>query len=129
MLEPSEVIDLFFNHLKTTSVKAGEVIFREGEKGETMFALMEGEIALKVEDKTLETIQKHDIFGEGALVQDNHLRYTSAIALTDCQLAELNRERFMFLIQETPLFALEVIRSLSSRTRNLKHRLKQYIHS
>lgn len=129
MLEPSEVIDLFFNHLKTTSVKAGEVIFREGEKGETMFALMEGEIALKVEDKTLETIQKHDIFGEGALVQDNHLRYTSAIALTDCQLVELNRERFMFLIQETPLFALEVIRSLSSRTRNLKHRLKQYIHS
>lgn len=127
MLEPSEVIDLFFNHLKTTSVKAGEVIFREGEKGETMFALMEGEIALKVEDKTIETIQKHDIFGEGALVQDNHLRYTSAIALTDCQLVELNRERFMFLIQETPLFALEVIRSLSSRTRNLKDTLKQYL--
>lgn len=127
MLEPSDVIDLFFNHLKTHQVKAGDVIFTQGEKGEIMFALMKGEVELKMEDKVLETIHQHDIFGEGALVQTDHLRYTTAVAKTDCQLAELNRERFMFLIQETPLFALEVIRSLSSRTRRLKVNLSQHL--
>ena len=126
MLEPSDVIDLFFNHLKTTTVKAGEVIFTRGEKGKVMFALMEGEVELKMGDKVVETINKHDIFGQGALVQPEHIRCTTAIAKTDCQLAELNQERFMFLIQETPLFALEVVRSFSSRLRKLKHLIKDY---
>lgn len=120
MLEPSEVIDLFFEHLKTRTVAAGEVIFKEGEKGDIMFALMEGEVELKVNGKIVETIHKHDVFGEGALVQLDHSRTTTAIAITECHIAELNNERFLFLVQETPLFALEIIRSLSTRLRTLK---------
>jgi CRP-like cAMP-binding protein len=121
MLEPSDVIDLFFNHLKTKTVKAGEVIFSRGEKGELMFALMEGEVELKIGDRVVETINQHDIFGEGALVQPDHSRCTTAVAKTDCKLAALNQERFMFLLQETPLFAIEVVRSFSSRLRKLKN--------
>jgi CRP-like cAMP-binding protein len=49
------------------------------------------------------------------LVQLNHTRFTTAIAKTDSQIAELNREKFLFLLQETPLFALDIVRSLSSR--------------
>lgn len=122
MLEPSEVIDLFFNHLKTNSVSAGDVIFRAGEKGEKMFALMKGEVELWLNDQVVETIHEHDVFGEGALVQLEHARMTTAIAKTDCQLAELNRERFLFLLQETPLFALEIVKSLSSRLRKIKQK-------
>lgn len=124
MLEPSDVIDLFFNHLKTNTVKAGEVIFSRGETGEVMFALMEGEVELKIGDKVVETINQHDIFGEGALVQPDHSRCTTAVAKTDCKLAVLNKERFMFLLQETPLFAIEVVRSFSSRLRKLKHSIQ-----
>ncbi len=124
MLEPTDVIDLFFNHLKTATFKAGEIIFTEGEKGEVMFALMEGQVELKIGDKVVETIEKHDIFGQGALVQTEHLRCTTAVAKTDCQIAQLNRERFMFLLQETPLFGLEVVRSFSTRLRKLKKLIK-----
>lgn len=123
MLELSDVIDLFFNHLKTHDFSAGEVIFKEGEKGDTMFALMKGEVELWRNGKVIETIEVHDVFGEGALVQLNHYRRTSAIAKTDCTLAELNKERFLFLLQETPLFALEIVRSLSSRLRKLKQKM------
>lgn len=122
MLEPSDVIDLFFNHLKTYHVSAGDVIFKSGEKGEKMFALMKGEVELWLNDQVVETIHEHDVFGEGALVQLEHNRITTAIAKTDCQLAELNRERFLFLLQETPLFALEIVRSLSSRLRKIKQK-------
>jgi CRP-like cAMP-binding protein len=123
MLEPSDVIDLFFNHLKTNSVSAGDVIFKAGEKGEKMFALMKGEVELWLNDQVVETIHEHDVFGEGALVQLEHIRVTTAIAKTDCQLAELNRERFLFLLQETPLFALEIVRSLSTRLRKVKQKI------
>ncbi|BAQ62690.1 cAMP-binding proteins - catabolite gene activator and regulatory subunit of cAMP-dependent protein kinases [Geminocystis sp. NIES-3708] len=67
----------------------------------------------------METIHEHDVFGEGALVQLDHTRFTTAMAKTDYQLAELNRERFLFLLQEIPLFALKIVRSLSSRLHNL----------
>ncbi len=124
MLEPSDVIDLFFNHLKTKTVKAGEVIFTEGDKGEITYALMSGEVELSKNGKVMETIEKHDIFGQGALVQPDHSRCTTATAKTDCEIAEINKERFLFLLQETPLFGLEVVRSLSTRLRKLKHSLK-----
>lgn len=123
MLEPSEVIDLFFNHLKTQDVKAGEVIFKQGDTGEKMFALMKGEVELWLNNQVVEVINEHDVFGEGALVQLNHLRMTTAMAKTDCQLVELNKERFLFLLQETPLFALEIVRSLSSRLRKVKQKI------
>ncbi len=123
MLEPGDVIDLFFNHIKTRTVSLGEVIFNEGEKGEVMYALIKGTVDLKVDEKVVETIYEHDVFGEGALVQLDHSRSSTAIARTECQIGELNKERFLFLVQETPIFALEVIRSLSTRLRKLKHQL------
>jgi CRP-like cAMP-binding protein len=123
MLEPSDVIDLFFNHLKTHDFSKGEVIFQEGEKGDKMFALMKGEVELWRNGKIVEIIELHDVFGEGVLVQPEQNRYTTAIAKTDCKLAELNKERFLFLLQETPLFALEIVRSLSSRLRKLKQKM------
>lgn len=123
MLEPSDVVKLFFNHLKTHDFSAGEVIFTEGEKGNKMFALMEGEVELWRNGKVVELIEVHDVFGEGALVQQEHNRCTSAIAKTNCKLAELDKERFLFLLQETPLFALEIVRSLSSRLRKLKQKM------
>lgn len=84
---------------------------------------MEGEVELRKGDQLLETINEHDVFGEGALVQPEHTRGTTAIALTECKIAELNRERFLFLLQETPLFSLEIVRSLSSRLRKVKQKL------
>ncbi len=123
MLEPSDVIDLFFNHLPTKTINAGEIIFLEGDKGETMFAVMIGEIELSKNGCVLETIREHDVFGEGAFVQAGKDRCTTARAKTECKLVELDREKFLFLVQETPLFALEIIRSLSSRLRTIKQQL------
>ena len=39
---------------------------------------------------------------------------------TDCKLAFLDRKHFLFAVQQTPMFALEVMRSYSDRHRRLK---------
>ena len=118
-------MDLIMNTItifqkRLIKVVAGEVIFRQGEHGEEMYGLLSGEVALKVDDQVKETIKAGDVFGEGAIAQPKHTRASTAIATTDCEIATLDRERFLFAIQETPLFALEVIKSLSDRLRALK---------
>ncbi|MBR8827601.1 MAG: cyclic nucleotide-binding domain-containing protein [Gomphosphaeria aponina SAG 52.96 = DSM 107014] len=121
MLQPVETIKLFQkNDEGPKKFTAGEVIFEEGAKGEVMYGIIEGEVEMFVHGKLVETIQPGDVFGEGAIVHLDHKRTSKAVAKTDCILACLNKERFLFAVENTPLFALEVMRSYSDRFRRLK---------
>jgi CRP/FNR family cyclic AMP-dependent transcriptional regulator len=121
MLKPTKTIELFLNQLEQKKVNAGETIFKEGDPGKVMYGLVDGEVEIIVNSKVVETISSGDVFGEGALVHTEHKRYSTAKAKTDCHLVLLDLEKFLFLIQETPIFALEVIRSYSERLIRLKH--------
>lgn len=46
------------------------------------------------------------------------------IAKTDCTLITADQEHFMFAVQQTPMFALEVLKSYSDRFRRVKERLQ-----
>lgn len=120
MLEPTQVIELFMTAPHILDIKAGETIFDVGTIGGVMYGVIEGEVEIHVNEKLFETIRHGDVFGEGALVQIPPVRASTAVAKTDCKLATLDKAHFMFLVQETPLFALEVIRSLSTRLRAAK---------
>lgn len=121
LLQPTQVIESVIGEIDQKKVKAGEIIFSEGESGEFMYGLIEGEIEVIVNDKVVEVITPGDVFGIGALVHPNHQRASTTKAKTDCTLISINRERFLFLTQETPVFALEVMRSYSDRLIKLKH--------
>ena len=121
MLEPAKTVQLFQKQsVSPKQFKVGEVIFQEGELGEYMYGILEGEVNLMIKGKLVETIKKGDIFGEGALVHKNGTRVSTAVAKTNCTLAFLDQKHFLFAIQETPMFALEVMRSFSDRLRHLK---------
>lgn len=123
MLNPAHAIALFAKAPDVHSYKAGDVIFEIGAVGQVMYGVIEGEVDMLVNGKVFETIQAGDVFGEGALVQDPPLRASTAVAKTDCKLAAVDQTHFKFLVQETPLFALEVIRSMSTRLRAAKANL------
>ena len=120
MLEPAQVIELFAQSPDIKTIQAGTVIFTVGDLGDVMYGVIEGEVELRVQDQVVEVIAAGDVFGEGALVQVPPLRASTAVARTDCKLAAVDASHFKFLVQETPLFALEVIRSLSNRLRAFK---------
>jgi CRP-like cAMP-binding protein len=104
-------------------VDAGSVIFRSGEPGDCMFGLLEGTVELSWNGAAgREHIQAGDVFGAGALVTRDHRRFGEARALTPCRLLVMNREKFLFAVQESPMFAIELLGSIDLRLRHLKDR-------
>jgi CRP/FNR family cyclic AMP-dependent transcriptional regulator len=103
------------------NVPAGQSIFSSGETGDCMFGLLEGNVELSWnEESGHEIIQAGDVFGAGALVTQDHRRYGNAKALSDCRVLVMNREKFLFAVQESPMFAIELLGSIDKRLRQLK---------
>ena len=122
MLDPVRTLSIFQRQPDPQSFSSGQAVFKEGEPGNLMYGVLEGEIALSVNEKIVETIVPGGVFGIGALVSSSVRTYT-AIAQTDCKLAFLDEKRFLFVVQETPFFALEVMKSYSERLNRLVRHL------
>jgi CRP-like cAMP-binding protein len=82
-----------------------------------MYGIVEGEIQLRLGDQVIRTLEADEVFGEMALV-DSSPRSATAIATTDTVLAVIDKHRFLFLVQETPMFALQVMSSMAERFRD-----------
>ena len=120
MLSPVKTVEIFQTSPEPYNVCAGDVIFTSGDAGSVMYGILEGEVEISVNGQVLETIYHGDIFGEGALVHTDSKRASTAIAKTDCKLAIMERKNFLFAVQQTPMFALEIMRSYSDRVRRLR---------
>ena len=108
--------NIFEKEVIPQSFSAGSVIFAEGEHGESMFVVKSGEVDIYIHDHLVETVAVDGFFGEVALV-DHVSRSGTAIAKTDCTLIPINERHFLFMVEETPFFALAVLRAMSSRLR------------
>jgi CRP-like cAMP-binding protein len=126
MLQPADVVNLLKKTSKLQTFFPGEKIFKEDDSGKIMYGIIKGEVEMTVKGKYVETLTEGDVFGIGALVHPDHKRTSTAISQTEVQLAYLDRERFMFAVQQNPVFALEVIRSYSDRFRHLKEQFSEY---
>jgi len=101
----------------TRTYKPGDAIFEKGDEGFELFVIKQGEIELRLDDRLLRSISAGDIFGEMALV-DGSPRSASAIAVTDVEVVPVSEKQFVYLVGETPYFALNVMRVLAQRLRN-----------
>ena len=94
----------------------GEVIFSEGDKGDKMYVIRSGEVEIERNGKIVETLSAGGIFGEMALI-DGSPRAATARAKTACEVAPITEKSFLFLVHETPFFAIAVMRALADRLR------------
>jgi CRP-like cAMP-binding protein len=95
---------------------SGEVIFAEGSEGDFMYVVRSGDVEIERDGKVIETLSAGGIFGEMALI-DGSPRSATARAKTDAELAPINEKSFLFLVHETPFFAIAVMRTLAERLR------------
>ena len=100
----------------TRNFTKGKTIFQEGEQGDEFFIVVRGRVEIRSGERHFETLEADGIFGEMALIDDSP-RSATAVALTDVTLAPIKENQFLFLVQNTPFFALCVMRVLARRLR------------
>jgi len=107
---------------------AGETLFRTGEPGESLYIVRSGEIELFIRDTVGQKIllaiaNPGEVFGELALL-DRGPRTATALALTDCELLELDRDDLLLLFQKSPKAALRLLAAMSHMTRKADELLR-----
>ena len=112
------VIDYFFDMNDIERYTSGDTIFKAGDSDTVLYGIKEGEVDLFFNGQLLETVGANGIVGEKTLI-DGKPHTTTAIARTDCKIIKLDESRFLFLIHDIPTFALDVMRTMSRRTRTL----------
>jgi CRP-like cAMP-binding protein len=107
---------MFRNQTDCQIFRAGETIFRQGEPRTFMFVVNEGEVEIRISNRVVEVVGGGGLFGEMAMI-DHSPRTGTAAARSDCKLCPIDEKGFQFLVQQTPYFALEVLRVLADRLR------------
>ena len=112
---------------------AGQVIISEGEPGDSMYVMCEGEVEVTkrltmmldqdtLKEKLMIRLKAEDggSFGEMALLE-NEARSATVTALTDCRLLELHREDFLQYVEKNSLTGVKIMLRLAQLlSRNLR---------
>jgi CRP/FNR family cyclic AMP-dependent transcriptional regulator len=96
--------------------KAGDVIFKQGDPAQELFIIQSGEVEIRLDNRVLETLPQYSIFGEMALI-DAAPRSATAVAASDVKLVPVGEKQFLFLVSNTPHFALNMMRIMARRLR------------
>jgi CRP/FNR family transcriptional regulator, cyclic AMP receptor protein len=107
-------LGLFRNSPDAVDYAAGQTVFSRGEEAHEMFVVVDGEIDILIGDRIVDTIGPGGLFGELALI-DRSPRSATAVARTAARLVPVGERRFTFLLQQTPNFALQVMRVMAER--------------
>ncbi len=104
--------------MKEEEVEQGTQVFEEGEPGDCMYIIFNGEIEIHKGKTTLAILQEKEVFGELSLL-DAETRSATATAKTDCFLFKIDQEPFYELIESRPEVAMGFIKILCKRLRQL----------
>lgn len=108
---------LFQHETDLLELPAGQPLFREGDDlNSTMYVLMSGTAEVTVKGRVVETARPGTPLGELAMI-DSGVRSATVMAKTNCKFVVIGRQRFNFLVQQTPNFALGIMRVIADRLR------------
>ena len=96
--------ELFRHDSDGVELAKGETLFHEGDRGDSMYVLLEGSADVRVGETLVESATPGALVGEMALV-DSSPRTATVVAMEPCRLAKIDQRRFHFGVQQTPYFA------------------------
>ena len=120
---------------RTQELVSGEYVFKEGEPGNRLFLVVEGEVRISrmipgSGEEALAILKKGALFGEMA-VFDRSERSTDAISNGGCKLLSISRSDFELLLDFNRELAYKVLwsctRLLSSRLRSTNDSLRSFL--
>jgi CRP-like cAMP-binding protein len=108
--------ELFRHETDLQNLATGQALFKEGDTGDLMYVLISGIAEISVNKRIVETATAGAILGEMAMI-DEGTRSATVVAKSDCQLLPIAKTRFNFLIQQTPNFAVHMMKVIAMRLR------------
>ncbi len=100
-----------FLHLRNFS--ADEVVFEQNDVGVGCFLIYSGNVHVFSGNQFVAALEKYDLFGELALVQEGGLRSATAIAKNEAVLLGLFKPDLELLMEDSPLIATKFFQSIS----------------
>ncbi|MDQ6655164.1 MAG: cyclic nucleotide-binding domain-containing protein, partial [Verrucomicrobiota bacterium] len=120
----SEVLEDIRYQMKTVRLKQGEVIFEEGDAGDSLYLVGEGSIKISKtgrggQQETLGYIEPGNFFGEMALF-DGQPRSANATAASSALVAAVDERTFQRILELAPSrLHMNFLRSVSERLRQV----------
>jgi len=111
-----DLLEVFKDSDDLVEFPAGTVILAEGNEGNFMYVVMEGEVSISLKNKVIATALPGEIVGEMALINSD-IRSATVTAITDCRLVHIDQTVFDSLLQHVPEFTLHVMNVLADRLR------------
>jgi len=112
----------------TRVADAGEVVFRQGDKGVDMFVIQAGAVEISRGEGTdrtvLATLRQGDFFGEMSLLESLP-READATAVTQTDLLVITQGGLLVRLRRDPSFAVEMLHRLSGRVRSLNRQVEE----
>ena len=104
-----------------------EVIFREGDPGDVMYVIQEGEVRITKStdsgDVTIATLGPGEFLGEMALF-DKKFRSATATVSTTARILTVDKKKLFATISRDPTLAFRVIETLCQRIRQLDDKMR-----
>ncbi|HEY9889001.1 MAG TPA: Crp/Fnr family transcriptional regulator [Candidatus Obscuribacterales bacterium] len=97
-------------------------IFAEGQEGRALYIVVSGRVSVHSRGQELAQLDQGACFGEMSLF-DAEPRSASITTLESCDCLMLTQQQLYEAIDETPGIAINIIRLLSRRIRELNHEL------
>jgi flavin-dependent dehydrogenase len=108
--------------------RAGEVIVRRGEVGDSMYIIQSGqaEVLQSKDGKEvrLALLGEKDVFGEMAIFQ-KETRSATVRALTNVRAVTMDKRIFLRRVHEDPSFVFKILQKMSERINNLNTELSR----
>ncbi len=100
----------------------GESIYFEGDQADAMYVVIDGQVQIHREGRTLLTAKLNDSFGVWALF-DEEERVVTATTLEDTRLLSLEKDDFLELLANHSEITESVLSSMAKRLRTLLGRV------
>ncbi|MGN6166236.1 MAG: Crp/Fnr family transcriptional regulator [Flavisolibacter sp.] len=107
--------------MQDMELEEGTVLFKEGDLGDSMYIIYQGEIEIYKSKTTLAILKEQEVFGELSLI-DAESRSASAKAYSDCYLFKIDQEPFFELLDSRPEIAKGFLKMFCKRLRLLNEK-------
>ena len=107
--------------VETAELPEGTHLVREGEEGDALFVILDGEAIVQTDGRELARVGAGDYFGELAIL-DGEPRAADVVASTDVTIAVLGIRMFRTLVRELPDLAEQLLAGLAGELRTARAR-------